>query len=252
MTEPVFANPATQLYHGDCIDIMREMPPQSIDMVLTAPPYGMAYRSNHRAEQFDIMKNDDSIPFALTQDFISESSRLLKDTGALYVFTNFEMLSNVTKIIKEEAASLKLGNTIVWCKNNWSAGALESDWACRTELIVYARKSKHKLIGDRPSNVLDFKRVSQLHHPTEKPVELLEYLISKSCPKEGVILDPFCGSGSSLEASVKTRRKAIGIEIDDKYVNASIKRLKSISVCTFPDITVAPFNFTMETTSESV
>ena len=127
---------------------------------------------------------------------------------------------------------LKVKDVLIWDKKSHGAGDLGS-WAPCYEMIIYATKNREVLNGNRPQNVLRYWRVDAgatgissgrlLNHPTEKPVPLFSDIINKHSSQ--TILDPFMGSGTTLRAAKDLGRKAIGIEIEEKYCHIAAKRM---------------------------
>lgn len=113
----------------------------------------------------------------------------------------------------------------MWVKNNHTSGDLEGDYGNKTEFIIYAQKGRRELNGRRDTNVLNFDRVSDLKHPTQKPVSINEFLITKSSNKNDIILDPFIGSGTTAIAAINTVRQFIGIEQDAHYCEIARQRI---------------------------
>jgi site-specific DNA-methyltransferase (adenine-specific) len=122
----------------------------------------------------------------------------------------------------------KLKNILIWVKNNTSMGDLYGSYAPKYEMILFGVKGKRKLIDGRDPDILTFKRTNNVFHPTQKPVDLLEYFIKKSSVKNDIILDPFMGSGSTGVACANTKRCFIGIEKDEQYFLTAKDRLREV------------------------
>ena len=214
------------IYCGDCLEIMPTLPDKSIDMILCDPPYGMKYQSSRRTAtpQFNKIENDDAMDWVPL--FLKECFRVLKDDSHAYVFCNDYAISDFRRAF--EVAGFKAKRTLVWVKNNHTSGDLLGDYGNKTEFIIYAQKGRRLLRGGRDTNVLLFNRVAQLRHPTQKPVDLCEYLICKSSNEGDTVLDPFAGSGTTGVACIKTRREFILIEKDPKYVAMIERRIKQV------------------------
>ena len=116
---------------------------------------------------------------------------------------------------------------IIWKKNNWSMGDLSGSFAGQHEILLFASKGKNKIIGKRDSDVWSFDRVPPTTHPTMKPVELVEFALSKW--QSGKVLDFFLGSGSTLIACEKTNRKCYGLELDEKYCDVILNRWQNFT-----------------------
>jgi len=115
---------------------------------------------------------------------------------------------------------------MAWIKNNWGVGDLEGAYGEKYELILFAHNgSRHS--GRDKAQALHFDRVgtNQLRHPTQKPVALLEYLISTLSQHGATVLDPFMGSGSTCVAARRAGRRYIGIEIDRQWYELALQRL---------------------------
>ncbi len=183
------------------------------DCLFTDPPYGYQYESNHQSKHA-MLKNDD-----VMLDFAATADSALFDNAAIYICGSFQTISKWIKYISE---SFNYKNLIVWKKNNWSMGDLKGAFAGQHELLIFAHKGKIELIGKRDPDVWTFDRVPPEIHPTQKPIELVEYALSKV--KSGNTLDLFGGSGSTLIACEKTNRKSFVMELDPKYCDVIIKR----------------------------
>jgi site-specific DNA-methyltransferase (adenine-specific) len=213
------------IYHGDCLDIMPTLADKSVDMILTDPPYGMKYQSARRTAtpQFDKIENDDTVDWLPV--LLKECWRVLKDDSHVYMFCNDYAISDFRRAF--ELAGFKAKRTLVWVKNNHTSGDLHGDYGNKTEFIVYAQKGRRLLRGGRDTNVLSFNRVSHLQHPTQKPVDLCEYLIGKSSNEGDTVLDPFAGSGTTGVACLNTGRKFILIEKDASYCEIIKNRIEN-------------------------
>lgn len=194
-------------------DVEKLMNGEKADMVFTDPPYGYKYESNHQ-NKHEMLKNDDVI-----LEFLPVCESFMESNSALYLCTSHQVVDKWKPLVEN---SFKYKNMIVWKKNNWSMGDLKGSFAGQHEIILFAHKGKVSLEGKRDTDIWEFKRVSPDLHPTMKPVELVEYAITKiTCNR---VLDLFMGSGTTLIASEKTNRKCFGMELDEKYCDVIIKR----------------------------
>lgn len=212
-----------RVIQGDCLEVMKDIPDKSVDCIITDPPYGMNYQSSRRTatEKFKKIENDNNIDWF--PEFIKECYRVLKDNSHIYIFCNDYNISKFRDL--QESVGFKNKRTLVWVKNNHTSGDLLGDYANKTEFINYAQKGRRLLNGGRDTNVLNFSRVSKLEHPTQKPVDLNEYLIRKSTNENDTILDPFAGSGTTGVACKNLNRNYILIEISPEYIEIINKRL---------------------------
>lgn len=194
-------------------DVEKLMDGEKADMVFTDPPYGYSYESNYQSKH-EMLRNDDTI-----LDFLPVCSSVMAENSAIYLCTSHQVVEKWKPLIEE---NFKYKNMIVWKKNNWSMGDLKGAFAGQYEIILFAHKGKVELEGRRDSDVWDFPRVKPDLHPTMKPVELVEFAISKIDSKNA--LDLFMGSGTTLIACEKANRKCFGMELDEKYCDVIIKR----------------------------
>ena len=107
-------------------------------------------------------------------------------------------------------------------------GDLKGDFAPKTEFIIFFHKGRRLINGKRDSNVFEYSKTRNELHPTQKPVDMTEYMLSKFSDEGDVILDPFMGSGTTGVACINTNRKFIGIELDKEYFNIAKKRIERI------------------------
>ena len=192
-----------ELYCGNSIDILPMV--GAIDSVVTDPPYGMNFQSNHRRLQHDVIANDSGLECLLWACNIDASH-------SKYVFCRWDNIPDVPK-----PKSL-----VTWVKNNWSMGDLEHEHARQTEVALFYRGDGHFFPSGRPADVIQSARTGNGFHPTEKPIDLMQKVIKWT---DGVVVDPFMGSGTTGVACVKLGRKFIGIELERKYFDIAVKRI---------------------------
>jgi len=192
-----------ELWLGDCRDVFNE--PDRIEALVTDPPYGMSFQSNHRTVKHSPIASDTNADLLLW-------TCNLAPTHSAYVFCRWDNLREVPK-----PRSL-----ITWVKNNWSMGDLNHEHARQTEVALFYPGPKHYFPNGRPSDVINSPRTKNEHHPTEKPVQLMRAIIEWT---DGVVCDPFMGSGSTGVAAVQLGRKFIGVEVDEKHFSTACKRI---------------------------
>jgi DNA modification methylase len=214
-----------ELWKGDCLEKMMEIPDGSIDTVLTDPPYGMGFQSNwsKSGPRHKKIKQDDYIHY----DWLVPTYKVLKEGGALVTFCNWQTSCEWAKHIKEAGFTIK--SQVVWNRLHHGMGDLKGAFAPMHDIIWYATKGRRVFSNGRPKSVIDAKRPSPSEdygHPTCKPVGLIETLAnSVDDGSDGIILDPFMGSGTTGVAAKNLNRSFIGIELDDNYYNIATKRI---------------------------
>ena len=201
--EPVTIGRAT-LYCGDAREIVPTL--GQIGCVVSDPPYGMSFQSNHRTTQHARIANDDN------EDLLRWACSLAPAHSA-YLFCRWDNLFSVPK-----PKSL-----VTWVKNNWSMGDLEHEHARQTEVALFYPGPDHDFPAGRPSDVIRAPRTGNEHHPTEKPVQLMRAIIEWT---RGTVLDPFMGSGSTGCAAAAMGRDFIGIELQEQYFETACRRLE--------------------------
>ncbi len=201
------------IYLGDCLELMKQMPDNSVDLIIADSQYGMNYLSNHykAGNPFGKIEGDDRFPV----EFLTESFRVARK--AVFSFCRWNNLHEVPMP----------KSFICWCKNNWTAGDLEHEYGRMWEGILFYPQENH-LFKRRLPDVINYDRVSsdKLMHPTEKPVGLISWLITNNSNEGDIILDPFLGSGTTAIACIKTNRRYIGMEIDPTYFEIAKKRIE--------------------------
>ncbi len=212
------------IIHGDCLVELPKLASNSVDLIVTDPPYGMDYQSSRRTDKYDKIEGDFDLAFL--KPFLKEAYRVLKDNSHIYLFCNDYAISDFRK--EMELVGFTPKRTLVWVKNNHTSGDLEGDYGNKTEFIIFGHKGRRKLNGNRDTNVVKAKKSLNELHPTEKPVELMKYLIEKSSDVGDLVLDPFAGSGSTLLASKSLSRDYIGFEINQNYHKTAEERLKNV------------------------
>lgn len=209
------------LHLGDCLELMKEIPDASVDLILTDPPYGMAYQSKHRTKKYEKIHNDQNLNWL--SNFIDLLYIKMKYNSAGYIFCSMHHIDIFKKEIERK---FKLKNILIWEKNNHSMGDLKASFSCKTEFIIFFQKGRIEIKGKRDNNILKFNRTLNINHPTEKPTDLLSYLINKFSNPQDIVFDPFMGSGSTGIACIDTNRKFVGIELDDNYYKIAEKRIQ--------------------------
>jgi len=212
-----------KLYQDDCLEVMESIPDNSVDMVLTDPPYGMGFKSNYRKEKYNKIIQDDNLLWL--DKFSEEAFRVAKDNSAHYIFCSFHNIDIFKQAFEKY---FKIKNILIWEKNNASMGDLKADFAPKIEFILFLQKGRRFIEGKRDPNIFKFARTGNKLHPTQKPVDLCEYLITKFSKPTEVVLDPFMGSGTTGVACKNLNRDFIGIELDEKYFNIAKERLKEV------------------------
>lgn len=213
--------PVSEVYNEDCRETLKRMKQHTIDLIVTDPPYGMDFQSGHRKVKHNKITHDDNLEWM--GEVFRQCYRVLKPNCHSYFFCSFHNVD--TFLIKLKLAGFSVKNILIWHKNNTGMGDLEGDYAPQYEFIIFCSNGAKKLNGRRDSNIVKFSRTNNTLHPTEKPVDLIRYLIIKSSNEGDVVFDPFLGSGTTISACIKEKRQYIGSEIDPIHYATSLKRI---------------------------
>lgn len=224
MIEPYFNDGLVTIYHGDCRDVMDELVvDEEVDLLLTDPPYGIDFRSNMRTAtpRFARIAADRSVD----TDWLPTATSKLRDGGAAYIATRWDVYPDWLRAVNDV---MSVSGMIVWHKPGGGMGDLEGGYAPSHELLIYATKGRHLLRGKRIGDVwtVPTDAHTKYQHPTQKPVALMEHAIQKSSDAAGLVLDPFMGSGTTLVAAKNLGRRAIGIEVEERYCEVAARRLR--------------------------
>lgn len=213
-----------KLYKGDCLELINKIPDKKIKCLLCDPPYGIDYQSTRKEKHLRIEKiSNDKNPFT---DFIPLVLPKIADDGCGFIFTRWDVQQVFIDELKKNSANVK--NVIIWNKNNHSMGDLQTVFAFQYESIIFFANKKWKFTKNRPSDIITINKVpsERLVHPNEKPVKLLDLLITWTTYVNDIVLDNCMGSGSTGVACMNTHRRFIGIEKEEKYFDISVKRIK--------------------------
>ncbi len=200
--------------HGDCVSLMSVLADESVDFVLTDPPYLVSYRDRSGRS----IANDDNDAWLLPA--FRQIHRVMKKSTLCVSFYGWHM-ADVFLTAWRAAGFAPVGHLV-----------FRKAYVSARRLLLYQHEQAYLLCkGPVPrtsepiSDILDFPYSGNVLHPTQKPIEALEPLIRAFCPHGGTVLDPFSGSGSTLLAALNTGRRYIGIELDQAHYRTACSRL---------------------------
>lgn len=223
---PVVETDGVSLYHGDCRDILPELPAESVDLVLTDPPYGKQYVPEGKpVRRMNIRADGARQGVRVVRQALFAALPLLAADAHMLVFCHWESWPDFYDAI---CPLVPIKNALIWHKDRGGPGDTQMEYARDYEVVLYGAHGRRPIAGRRDGAVVrGFPPVrAKRLHPTEKPVGLLEYLIGKHCPPGGSVLDPFAGSGSTLLAAQRLGRRAVGVEIDSRFCRITADRLR--------------------------
>ena len=230
------------LRQGDCLELMKDIPDKSIDLVVTDCPYhivsggctniprkdepsGIFNRRNtftQKNAKSGKLFDENDIKFS---EWLPEVYRVLKNDTHCYIYINARNLKELQE--ESEKVGFKFQNILIWNKGNATPNRY---YLNAYEMILMLRKGKAKNINNMGTkNILNIKNIrGNKTHPTEKPVELNKILVENSSDKNQIVLDLFMGTGSTGLACKELSRNFIGIELDKKYFEIAKERINNV------------------------
>lgn len=235
-----------KIYLGDCVKIMKEFPPNSVDLVFADPPFNIGIKYD---KYNDNLSYDEY--YKWSEDWIAETYRILKKNGSIYIAIGDEFAAEINIILKHTGFYFR--NWIIWYytfgqnqrkkfnrahthilyftkdrdKFKFNAEAIRIPSA--RQLIYNDKRANPQ--GKVPDDVWEFSRVCGTfkerigEHPCQMPESLLERIIKTSSDVGDIVLDPFGGTGTTAAVAKKLKRNYITIEISENYYNLIVKRL---------------------------
>jgi len=229
------------VYCGDLLEKMKNIQTESIDLIVTDPPYNLSknYGNNQDSLQF-------SEYMSFSRKWLKEADRVLKKNGTIYIFMGMRYISYIYNILESEM-KYNFNSWIIWYYTQGIGKTI--GFSPRHDDILMFTKSKkftfnlddiripqkfyrsvNNMRGANPGNVWKFSHMhycnkNRLQHPTQKPEGLYERIILASSNEGDMVLDPFVGSGTALRVCQNTNRNCIGIDINPEYIKMCRDRL---------------------------
>lgn len=239
-----------KIYQGDCLEILAKIPEDTVDLVFADPPY---FLSNggitcHAGRMVSVNKGEwDKSRGAdgnheLNRAWLAACQRVLKPNGSIWVSGTAHVIHSVGFAMQQ--LGFKLLNDISWVKPNPPPNLSCRYFTHATETIIWAAKNSksrhtfHYKLMKEINRGKQMKSVWEIYppeawekkfgkHPTQKPVALLERILLASSHEGDLVLDPFCGSSTTLVAALRLRRHALGCELSAEFLTLSLRRLCS-------------------------
>lgn len=248
-----------RLYNGDCFEILKNIPENTFDMIFADPPYMLSNGgiTCHSGKMVSVNKGKWDKSNGISEDFnfhkkwLELCKRVLKPNGTLWVSGTYHSIYACGYAML--LLDYHILNDIAWFKPNASPNLSCKYFTASHESLIWARKdkkAKHYFNydamknGDFPKDfikkphtqmrsvwAISTPQASEKYygkHPTQKPLALLERIISASTQPGALILDPFMGSGTTGVAAIKLNRKFVGIDIESSYVELAAKRISAM------------------------
>ena len=232
-----------KIINGEAIEELKKIKSNSIDLIVADPPYNL---NKNYGNKSDSKSFDDYIDF--TQQWIKEATRVLKPTGTIYVFMGFRFISYLYQVMEKDN-NLLFNNWICWYYTQ-GIGKKKGFSPRHDDILMFTKSPKYKfnldairipqkyyrsvnnMRGANPGDVWEFSHIhycqdNRQNHPTQKPEGLIERMVLASSDEGDKVLDPFSGSGTTLRVCQQLNRNAIGVELNEEYVEMTKERLSN-------------------------
>ena len=230
-----------QVICGDCLEVMKKIDSNSIDLIITSPPYNLGnvkkggfYGGKQKGEKIEYLSHDDNMDdkeYVIWQHrVLRECYRLLKGTGAIF-YNHKPRIKNGIYDDRKKLIPLSIRQEIIWDRGGM-INFTGSFYAPNTERIYIIAKSNWRPKKEYLAYGEIWKEAPEVNtpHPAPFPLKLIKKIIISNtngwCKNNSLILDPFLGSGTTAVAAKELGRRFIGIEIEPKYVEIATRRLQ--------------------------
>lgn len=215
---------SNKVFNGDCFDLIKVMPDNSLDLVIVDPPYGDGVGYGRKNKE--ILNNEDE---SINYDFLDAVYSKMKENSSLYLFSNHKFVN----LIKEHAINSGYNYRMlcIMVKNNIGMGY---GFRNQYEVCLVLEKGKAKYNLNGMSNVWKMKHVKhdKKSHPHQKEYDVIRKIILHSSNEGDLVFDGFMGSFSTAIACHKEKRRFIGTELDPKWYSEGIKKLEGMQAQT--------------------
>lgn len=245
-----------QVFNMDALEGIKMLPNNSVDLVVADPPYNLGKDYGNDSDKQTSKK------FLLwTEQWLNLIIPKIKETGSLYIFTTWRYSPEIFIFLKSQMLMM---NEIIWDRRVPSMGGSTRRFSSVHDTVGFFVKNKDYYfdldsvripydeetkkarsrsifvgkkwleMGYNPKDVWSISRLHKIHsereeHPTQKPLEMIERMIKASCPKNGIVLDPFLGSGTTAAACLLNERHFVGFELNTTYYQNILNRLTQLN-----------------------
>lgn len=231
----------TNIILGDCLNELKSIDSNSVDLIIADPPYNVGKDYGNKSD-----KQDFENYIAFSKKWLSECHRILKKGGTIYVFIGFRYISYLYQIMEKDLG-MNFVNWICWHYTQ-GVGKTKGFSPRHDDILMFSKSSNYtfnlddiripqkfyrKVNNMRGANPGDVWDVSHIHycqkgrqpHPTQKPEAIIERMVLASSNEGDLVVDPFSGSGTTLRVCQQLNRNAIGIELNEEYIEQTKERL---------------------------
>ncbi|MCY7376566.1 MAG: site-specific DNA-methyltransferase [Pyrinomonadaceae bacterium] len=242
-----------KVLNQDALEGMQLLPDESIDLIVADPPYNLGKDYGNDSD-----KQESEAFLRWTEEWLSLAISKLKPNGSLYIFATWRYSPEIFVFLKSKMIML---NEIIWDRRVPSMGGSTRRYSSVHDTIGFFAKSKDHYfdldsiripydeetkkarsrsifvgkkwleVGYNPKDLWSVSRLHRIHaeredHPTQKPLEIIERMVRASCPENGIVLDPFAGTGTTAIACLLNKRRYITYELNPEYYEMILKRIK--------------------------
>ncbi len=246
-----------KIYSGDCVKLMKNLPDNSVDLIIIDPPYNLNKDFGNNSDKWENVEDW----FEWSKEWLKESKRVLKDNGSIFVYGIHDYICYTQCYLYE--LGLKYGRMFIWFyENGWSGYTKKPSanyepllWFTKSKKYTYhpirepyksADRIKYKItkngkswmpnpLGKHGGDVWQIPTLAgknfekeKVEHPTQKPIAICDKIIKHFSNENDLILVPFAGSGSELVSAKINNRNYIGFELNNDYIKIAKKRLSAI------------------------
>lgn len=229
------------LRRGDSHLLIKEVPDNSVELILTDPPYNLSgYSTGNIEMSWHKTINNDLAEWDMNsfepKEWVDEFKRILTPTGNIFAFTSYNLMGKWHQVFDPEFDTFQY---MVWHKTNPAPKIRRAGFLNSCELIICVWNKGHTWNFSSQKDMHNFietpicmgkERLKNPLHPTQKPVRVLERIIRMATNEGDTVLDPFMGVGSTGVAALNLERKFIGFELDSTYFDAAVKRLVNTQI----------------------
>lgn len=218
---------------GDCLEEIEGIPDDSIDCVVTDPPYGIETVTGARSEICELRNGwtydgDDESIYPLLSELFKKMGPKLKAGAHIYIFTSWKAWHNLYPVVDK---FFDVRNWLVYLHYVATSGDFYQ-YRTAASSVMFASNGGKRPIGDHKWNFFDekgtYRKDGKSYHPAQKSISICKKLIENSTVERENVFDPFCGSGSTLVAAEELNRNWIGIEIEEKWYDVAEQRILEV------------------------
>lgn len=231
-----------KIINGNSLELLKEISSESIDLIIADPPYNLGKDYGNNSDNLEF---DEYLDFS--RQWLMEAKRILKNDGTIYIFMGVRFISYLYQILEKDLG-LYFKSWITWHYTQ-GIGKTKGFSPRHDDILMFSKNDKAKfnlddiripqkyyrqknnMRGANPGDVWEFSHIhycnkNRKNHPTQKPEGIIERMILASSNENDLVLDPFAGSGTTLRVAQNLNRNAIGIELNEAYVEDIRMRLE--------------------------